>query len=91
MHITISLDIILLLCALFSNALGLSNGQILLENGYNKNALPGEEPVTIVLSTFLQNIVEVNEENRRMSVDLSLRMIWKDERVSLNDSFLKYL
>ena len=81
----------LLLRVLFCNASGLSNGQILLEDGYNKNALPGQEPVTIILSTFLQNIVDVDEEKRRMSIDLSLRMFWKDDRVSLNESFLKYL
>ena len=47
----------------------LSNGQILLEDNYNKNALPRNEPVNIVLSTFLANIIEVDEEKRRTRLE----------------------
>ena len=84
---------VLMIFTSVTNVCGLSNGQILLEDGYNKNALPrnDKKPVQVVLTTHLQNIINVNEEKQVISVDISLRLVWKDERVSLNESFHEYL
>jgi len=52
---------------------------------YNKNELPPNhdgKPLLVNVSLNLRNIFEVNEKAQYLSLETSLRMFWKDERIS---------
>lgn len=69
---------------------GLSDGKIMKSKDYSKNSLPGKK-VDVKLSTYLASILEVDEEKQTLSLELSLRMMWKDERLTLSDKALNEL
>jgi len=51
---------------------------------YNKNEMPPShdgKPLLVNVSLNLRNILEVNEKAQYISLETSLRMYWKDERI----------
>ena len=52
---------------------------------YNHHLPPQSQlPITVNFSINLRNVLEVNEVGEKVSLETTLRMYWKDERIALN-------
>ena len=51
---------------------------------YDKHQMPwGARPIKINASLNLRNIIEISEPKQAISIKLTLRLFWKDDRVKL--------
>ena len=84
---------VLLLCAYSaSGALGSDiHPDLVLEAGYSIHEAPvvtAGQPLSVNFSINLRNVLGVNEKEQLISLETSLRMFWKDPRVTLKSSAL---
>jgi len=54
--------------------------------GYAVDERPAGRPLEVNVSLNLRNIIEVSEKEQTISLDITLRMFWRDDRLSFNYS-----
>ena len=60
------------------------NHKIFLPKDYNPDEKPPSTPLLVTASLNLRNIISVSEINQRISLETTLRLFWKDPRITFH-------
>ena len=66
--------------------------KIILSKNYSRDSVPYDidgNPVKVVASCHLQNILDVNEEKQEISLEMSIRLHWTDPRIKPDEEHLQ--
>ena len=60
--------------------------QVEFQQGYTVDEKPAGKPITVNASMNLRNIIKISEKEQTISLDITLRMYWRDDRLRLKST-----
>ena len=60
--------------------------QVEFQEGYTVDEKPAGKPITVNASMNLRNIIKISEKEQTISLDITLRMYWRDDRLRLKST-----